>query len=165
MITEDSKFAKFEELDLAILGIFSADGRISFRKLSEKLGKSPLTIKKHVEKLEKEGIIKDYGININYEKLGYNIIAFIEIILLKGNISIFKKEIANIPNVFAVYHIADNYDALILVKLRSRDELSDLLNTINEFLSVMRTNTHFVLNVVKEKTVFTELIENMNEIK
>jgi DNA-binding Lrp family transcriptional regulator len=120
-----------------------------------------LTIKKHVKKLENEGIIEDYGININYEKLGYNIIAFIEVFLHKGNMSEFKKEITLYPNIFAVYHIADNYDALLLAKLRSRTELNELLTSINEFRSVMRTNSHFVLNVVKEGTDFTELLDSL----
>ena len=163
MITDDSSSTKLEELDLAILKIYSEDGRISYRKLSEKLGKSPLTIKKHVKKLEDKGIIEDYGININYEKLGYNIIAFIEVILHKGNISEFKKEITFNPNIFAVYHIADNYDALLLAKLRTRDELNDLLQSMSEFKSVMRTNTHFVLNVVKEGTDFTDLLDSIKD--
>ncbi|MFX1273659.1 MAG: Lrp/AsnC family transcriptional regulator [Promethearchaeota archaeon] len=160
---EESESTKLEEVDLAILEIFSEDGRVSLRKLSERLGKSPLTIKKHVKKLEEGGVIEDYGVTINYEKLGYNIMALIEVMLHKGVIMEFKKEVSLHPNVFAVYQIADSYDALLLVKLRSREELSNLLETITGFKSVMRTNTHLVLNVVKEGTNFGELLEFINE--
>ena len=168
MITNEpdpTKLAELGELDLAILEIYSEDSRVSYRKLSEILGKSPLTIKKHVKNLEEEGIIKDYGVTINYEKLGYNIIAIIEVTLLKGNIQEFREEISLHPNIFEVYHIADNYDALLLAKLRSRTELNELLNSINGFKSVMRTNTHLVLNVVKEGTDFAHLIDFVNNHK
>ncbi|MHA1146614.1 MAG: winged helix-turn-helix domain-containing protein [Promethearchaeota archaeon] len=41
-----------DELDLELLNLLSLDGRKSFRSLAEELGKSPATIKKHIEEME-----------------------------------------------------------------------------------------------------------------
>ena len=54
-----------DTLDLEILRVLCQDGRKSFRSLAEELGKSPATIKKHIEVLEQAGVIKDYGIQIS----------------------------------------------------------------------------------------------------
>ncbi|GAH45703.1 unnamed protein product, partial [marine sediment metagenome] len=66
---------KVDELDLEILKILSIDSRKNKSTIAEDLKRSPNTIIKHVKDLEEAGIIKNYGIQIDYEKLGYNIIA------------------------------------------------------------------------------------------
>ena len=84
-MTQQSNFYDFSDLDIEILKKISKDGRISLRQLAKDLGnKSPVTIKSHVENLEKEKIIKDYGAQIDFEKLGYDIIAIIELTISKG---------------------------------------------------------------------------------
>ncbi|MFX1236675.1 MAG: Lrp/AsnC family transcriptional regulator [Promethearchaeota archaeon] len=140
-----------ESIDYEILRHLNEDSRISFRRLSELLSRSPLTIKRHIKKLEQAGIIEKYGIKINYEKLGYNILAIIEVITIKGNFLDIKKKVDLLPNIFAVYHIADNYDLMLLGKFKSREELSSVIDEINSFDSIRRANTHLILNIVKEE--------------
>ena len=62
-----------ENLDLKILRLLSQDGRNTYHHIANELKKSPVTIKKHVEELEEQGFIKDYGIQIDFEKLGYKV--------------------------------------------------------------------------------------------
>ena len=159
-MTEQSGPEKIVELDIEILKKLNVDGRISLRQLAKDLGnKSPVTIKNHVEKLENAGIITNYGVQIDYEKLGYNIIALIEITVSKGKMLEVEKKIANNPNVFAVYDITGTYDALILARFKSREKLSEMIkNEIHASPFVERTNTHIVLNVIKESSSFNDLI-------
>ena len=159
-MTEQSNLNKMTELDFEILNKLSEDGRISFRQLAKDLeNKSPVTIKNHVEKLENNGSIMDYGVQIDYEKLGYDIIALIELTIAKGKMLEVEQEIANIPNVFAVYDITGEYDALILARFKNKENLSKMIKTIHTSQFVERTNTHMVLNVIKENSSFTELLK------
>ena len=148
-----------EELDLEILRMFSRDGRISHRKLAEELKKSPVTIKKHVEELENKGIIKNYGVNIDFEKLGYDILAFIEITISKGKMLDVENYIAHYPNIFGVYDVTVTYDAVIIARFKKRSELSEMVKKINSSEYVMRTNSHLILNTIKEDTSFADLLE------
>jgi len=91
-----------DDVDLDILGILSRNSKQNFKQISEELKKSPVTIKKHTEELEKDGIIKGYGIDIDYEKLGYDIIATMEITISKGKTIEVETEITENPNVFGV---------------------------------------------------------------
>jgi len=148
-----------EDVDLDILQILSRNGRESHHSIANELKKSPVTIKKHVEDLESKGIIKDYGIQIDYEKLGYGIIALIEITISKGKMLDVEKDISKNPQVFGVYDITGDYDALVFARFKDRKDLSSMVKTIHKNPNIERTNTHIVLNVIKEGTSFTELIE------
>ena len=159
-MTGQSSLDNIDELDIEILKKLSEDGRISLRQLAKDLGnKSPVTIKNHVEKLENKGIITDYGVNIDYEKLGFDIIAIIELTISKGKMLEVEQDIAKLPNVFAVYDITGEYDALILARFKNRGDLSKMIKKIHTSPFVERTNTHMVLNVIKENSLFTELLK------
>lgn len=149
------------DVNLKILRILSEDGRKSHRWISEQLKKSPVTIKNHIEEMENTGIIKSYGIHIDYEKLGYEIIALIEITVSKGKMLEVEKKIANNPNVFAVYDITGTYDALVLARFKSREKLSEMIkNELHASPFVERTNTHIVLNVIKEHSSLKNLLKD-----
>ena len=149
------------DLDVKILTKLSEDGRLSLRQLAKDLDiGSPVTIKNHVENLEEKGIIKNYGVQIDYEKLGYDIIAIIEITVSKGKMLEVEERISQNPNVFAVYDITGTYDALIFARFKSRKELSEMIKEdIHASSFVERTNTHIVLNIIKEKSSLAELIK------
>ena len=158
----DDKF----DLDTEILKKLSIDGRVSLRQLAKDLGnKSPVTIKRHVEELETKGIIIDYGAKINYEQLGYEIVALIEVTISKGKMFEVEEKIAENPNVFGVYDITGTYDALILARFKTREELSKMIKEIHKSPNVERTNTHFVLNTIKEDSSFVGLIDKEGEKK
>lgn len=159
-MNEGKSIEEISELDIDILKKLSIDGRTSLRKLGRDLGdKSPVTIKNHVEKLENNGIITGYGADINFEKLGYDIIALIELTISKGKMLDEEEKIAKNPNVFAVYDITGEYDALILAKFKNRGDLSKMIKEIHKSPNVERTNTHIVLNVIKEGSSFNELMD------
>jgi len=151
-----------EDLDLDILKLLGEDGREFKSNIAEKLKASPNTIKKHIEDMEAEGIIKSYGVQIDFEKLGYEIIALIELTISKGMMLNVEQEIANNPHVFAVYDVTGPYDAIILARFKTRAELSALVKEINSFEYVVRTNTHIILNIIKEESNFAKLIEFEN---
>jgi len=156
---DDSILKNIDDTDEEILKLLNEDTRKSLREIAKTLEKSPVTIKKHIDEMEEKGIIKNYGVSINYEILGYDIIALIELTISKGKMLEVEKEIAHIPNVYGVYDITGTYDALILARFRSRSELSELVKNINSSPYVEHTNTHVILNVIKEGTNFKDLIE------
>lgn len=154
-----SRISELEDLDLKILMKLSEDDRISLRQLGKDLdNKSPITIKKHIDNLEEKGIIRNYSINLDYEKLGYEIVAIIELTISKGKMLEVERDIAHNPNIFGVYDITGTYDALIIAKFKTKEELSQLVKEINGYEYIVRSNTHLVLNIIKEDTNFKNLI-------
>lgn len=159
-MTEQFSLDNIVDLDIEILRKLSEDGRISLRQLGKDLGNSPVTIKNHVEKLEKKGIITNYGAKINFEKIGYDIIALIELTISKGKMLEVEQEIAKNPHIFAIYDVTGEYDALIFARFKNRGDLSKMIKEeLHASPYVERTNTHMVLNVIKENSSFNELLK------
>jgi Lrp/AsnC family transcriptional regulator for asnA, asnC and gidA len=150
------------DLDSEILKILCEDGRTTYHQIATDLKRSPVTIKNHINDLSGKGIIKGYGISIDYEKLGYNIIAIIEVTISKGKMLEVEDNIAKNPNVFGVYDLTGDYDALILARFKNRLELSAMIKDLHSNANVERTNTHLVLNVIKEGSSFGKLLEKEN---
>ena len=70
-----------------------------------------------------------------------------------------EHDLAQIPNIFAVYDITGEYDDLILARFKTRGALSNMIKEIHTSPYVERTNTHLVLNTIKEANSFVDLIE------
>ena len=147
-----------DDLDKEILSMLNQDSTKKLRPIADNLKRSPTTINKHKEELEKSGIIKGYTINIDYEKLGYDIIALIELTIAKGKMIEVEHEIAKNPHIFGVYDITGEYDAVILARFKTRKALNVFVKHLNSYEFVVRTNTHLVLNIIKEKTDFKDLM-------
>ena len=155
----NSKTYDIDETDLEILKILSNDGRKNKSTIADDLKRSPNTIIKHINNLEEKGVISNYGVQIDYEKLGYDIIALIELTISKGKMLEVEQELAKIPNIFAIYDITGEYDALILARFKNRIDLSKMIkDELHNSPYVERTNTHIVLNVIKEHSSLSELM-------
>ena len=139
-----------DEVDLKILKNLLVDARQSARKLSLKLGISTVTVLSRIQKLEKLKIIKGYSAILDDEKLGYDLTAIIEISAKEGQMTLVEKEVSTLDNVCAVYDITGQTDTIVVAKFKNREELSEFVKELSSKPNVANTNTHMVLNTVKE---------------
>lgn len=139
-----------DEIDLKILKNLLVDARQSARKLSLKLGISTVTVLSRIQKLEKLKIIKGYSAILDDEKLGYDLTAIIEISAKEGQMTLVEKEVSTLANVCAVYDITGQTDTIVVAKFKNREELSEFVKELSSKPHVENTNTHMVLNTVKE---------------
>ncbi|MES2855970.1 MAG: winged helix-turn-helix transcriptional regulator, partial [Bdellovibrionota bacterium] len=64
---------------MKILKLLSGDSKMAFAELGKKVNLTAPAIHARVKKLERLGIIKKYRIEIDYEKIGLPVTAFIRI--------------------------------------------------------------------------------------
>jgi DNA-binding Lrp family transcriptional regulator len=141
---------KIDAVDEKILEELSRDARQSFRQLAIKVGSSPATVIQRVKRMEGEGLIVGYSPVIDYEKLGKDFEAFIEVTITKGALLEVQKKIAALPGVVSVYDVTGGSDSFVMARCKSRTEFSNLVKRILAIPEVERTNTHVILNVIKE---------------
>lgn len=137
---------KIDEIDKLILRELSTNGRQSIRELAKQINLSAPSVTERVRRLESEGIIKGYTIDIDYKKLGYNVECFIEITLRHGEYHKFQTDIVKHPNVEFCYRIAGQSCYIIKLRLQS---LTDIERFINEVTSYAGTVTHIALSKVE----------------
>ena len=63
------------------------------------------------------------------------------------------EEIAKDPRIFGVYDITGEWDGMVLVRLRDREDLDDLVKGTLSLEHIQRTTTMVVLRTVLEKSV------------
>jgi len=140
----------FDKTNIQILKHLLFDSRQSARQLSLKLGLSTVTVLSRIKKLEKEEIIKGYYVNLDHEKLGYQLTAIIELMSKKGQLVKLEERLTTFENVCGVYDVTGNSDAIIIAKFKDRSELSKFVKGLSSIPNVQNTVTHVVLNTAKE---------------
>ena len=141
---------QLDEVDYRILKLLLGDSRLSYRELAKKTDLAVGTVANRIKGLEENGVIRGYTIMLDHEKLGYEITAITEITVAGGKLLEVDKIISKIPNVCCVYDVTGEIDSIVVSKFKTRAELSNFTKKILSIPHVERTNTHVVLNTIKE---------------
>jgi len=139
-----------DDIDRRLLKELLKNSKRSYRELAKAIGVSTATVINHVQRLESAGVVKDYTVRLDHERLGYELTVITEIIVSKGKLLETEEAIGKIRNVCAVYDVTGETDAMVIAKFRSRSSLSDFTKKLLSMPYVERTNTHVVLTTMKE---------------
>jgi len=131
-----------DDIDRKLLREILKDSKRSSRELAKAIGVSAATVINHVQRLESGGVIKDYSVRLDHERLGYELTVVTEIIVSKGKLLETDEEIAKIPHVCAVYDITGETDAMVVAKFKSRSDLSEFTKSLLSMPFVERTMEH-----------------------
>lgn len=93
---------------------------------------SPATAAR-IEKLERDGIISSYSAQLNMKKIGYPIIAFINLDLDPNQKPTFYPFIRSNPNVLECNCVTGHYSQLIKVAFESTEALDAFVGELNAF--------------------------------
>jgi len=142
-----------DKTDLHILRLMQENARISNADLARELGMAPSGILERVKKLEQKNVIQQYTTRINPIALQQKLLAFIFMRAADGPGSdVTSSELAKIPEVQEVHHIAG--DDCYLIKVRTYDSAS-LMNLMRTHFSkipnILSTRTTIVLETKKEQ--------------
>ncbi len=145
-----------DDTDLEILRALQQDGRIANAELARRLNLSPPAVHARLRRLEEQGLIRQYVALLDRERLGYDMLCFVEISLerhTREHVDHFRERIQAIPQVLECHHVTGEYDYLLKVIVRNRKELEHLLmEDLTPIPGVARIHTSLVLNEVKAAT-------------
>jgi Lrp/AsnC family leucine-responsive transcriptional regulator len=129
------------------------NARISNADLARELGMAPSGVLERVKKLEQKNVIQQYTTRINPIVLQQKMLAFIFMKAADGpGCNDTAKELAKIPEVQEVHHIAG--EDCYLVKIRTYDSASLMhlmRNSIGKIPNLLSTRTTIVLETAKEQ--------------
>ena len=139
-----------DDIDKKILAELLKDSKRSYRDIARAVGVSASTVINHVNRLESAGVIKDYTVRLDFERLGYELTVITEMTVSRGKLLETQEEIAKMPYVCGVYDVTGEIDSIVIAKFMNRRELSEFPKDLLSMPYVERTNTHVVLNTMKE---------------
>ena len=139
-----------DEIDNKILAELLINSNRSNREIAKAIGVSAATVINHIQRLESAGVITDYTVMLDFERLGFELTVIMEVTVNRGKLLETQREIAKLPYVCGVYDVTGEIDSIVIAKFRNRRELSEFPKDMLSMEFVQRTNTHVVLNTVKE---------------
>ena len=139
-----------DEIDRKLLAELLINSNRSNRELAKAIGVSAATVINHIQRLESAGVITDYSVIVDFERLGFELTVIMTVTVGRGKLLETQEEIAKLPYVCAVYDVTGQVDSIVIAKFRNRRELSEFPKDLLAMEYVERTNTHVVLNTVKE---------------
>src|SRR5688572_22265525 len=124
-----------DNVDLQILNIMQSNARIANVELARQLDMAPSAVLERVKKLEQKEVIKGYSTRIDPTAVQQKLLAFIFIKATDGMGSTeTARQMAEIPEVQEVHHIAG--EDCFLIKVRTADSAS-LMNIMRTRLSLI----------------------------
>jgi Lrp/AsnC family transcriptional regulator, leucine-responsive regulatory protein len=143
-----------DEIDLKILKLLEADGRLTNVELANQVGLSPSPCLRRVRRLEVEGIIQGYGARIDRSKVGFGLTAFVSVKLDRPHeteASHFRRSMQRIPNVLSCYLISGQPDFLLEVTVSDLSQYStSLLASLRGLPQIKDMQSSFVLETLKQ---------------
>lgn len=140
-----------DDVDLRILDSLNQNARKSFRDIAKELKISLSTVSNRVHRLEEDGVIKGYAPIIDENKMGYDLQVVVGIRISKGKLLNTQKRIAKDERVFAVYDVTGDWDSIVMARFQNRTELDKFIKKVLTMEYIERSNTHVVLNTVKDE--------------
>jgi len=144
----------YENLDRKLVNALLGDGRASLRSLAEDLDVSVTTVSNHLSDLEEQGIIQGYTPKIDYDKLGYDVTAILQLKVEGSELVDVTRSLAEHKQVVSVYEITGDHDIVAVGKFVDTDDMNAQIKDLLNDPAINESNTSVVLNAAKEHEQF-----------
>lgn len=128
-IRYDGPMERLDRIDHALVDALQNDARLTNKELAARVGLAPSSCLARVRRLERDGVIKGYGAQVDLAVLGIRIQAMIAVRLSEHARPVFESlrdDLLGRDEVLGVYHLAGADDFLVRVGVRSSEHLRDL---------------------------------------
>jgi DNA-binding Lrp family transcriptional regulator len=145
---------EIDEIDRQIVALLRENARRSFQDIGSRVALSAPAVKRRVDKLEQDGVIKGYAAVIDPATLGWNTLAIVEL-YCEGRMPAaqVKANLERHHEVVSAYTVAGESAAVVLLRARDTEHLERTLEQIREPEGVIRTQTQVVLSTLLDRPV------------
>lgn len=144
----------YESLDDDLVNELLGDGRASLRSLAEELDVSVTTVSNHLSNLEENGVIQGYTPKVDYDALGYDVTAIIQLKTEGSALPEITEMLQDHQQMNSVYEVTGDYDVIAIGKFKDTDDMNDQIKSLITDPDINQSNTSIVLNAVAENEQF-----------
>ena len=145
-----------DKTDLKILAALQQDGRLTNARLADQLSLSETPCWRRLKRLEQEGYIRNYQANLDRRKLGFGVMAFVQISCIDHDESStrkFEEVVQYSDNVLSCHNTTGEADFLLQVVARDLDDYSAFVeNTLRKLPGVTAIRSNISLREVKSSS-------------
>lgn len=142
-----------DSTDVKILNMLIENGRISYTDIAKEVGMKPPSVIDRIKKMEADGIVINYCAHTNYRKLGYDIVAFIGVVIDNPmHIEDFEQKLREIDHdIVECYHVTGDFTLLMKVITKNTNTLANIIKKIRNFNGISNTNTILVFSTLLDR--------------
>lgn len=147
---------ELDPTDRRILMVLQKHGRMSNADLSERINLSPSACHRRVQRLEADGIIRNYVAMLDPRKLGLPTTVFVEITLSGQSdevLEAFETAVSRIPNVLECHLMAGTADYILKVVAEDTEDFARIHRQyLTRLPGVTQMQSSFALRTVFKTT-------------
>lgn len=145
---------ELESVDRQICRLLAADGRMSFTDLGKQTELSTSAVHQRVKRLEQRGVIRGYGVDLDFREVGLAVTAFISIRPIDPSQPDDSPDrVADIPEIEACHSVAGDESYILKVRVGEPSDLEDLLARIRAKANVSTRTTMVLSTPFENRTV------------
>ena len=153
MKTQESQLDKF---DIRLLNALQNNSRLTSIELSHAGHLSPTQCQRRLKKLEESGVVSSYSAILNREKVGFEIIAIINVSLVTQTHfpgDDFKQLVNTHPEVLECWTMIGEYDFMLKVVAKNLNNLTNfMMNELLDMPIVANIRSNILLQQIKMTT-------------
>ncbi|RZK18234.1 MAG: AsnC family transcriptional regulator [Hymenobacter sp.] len=153
-----SRTYELDDTDRRILNLLVQDAKLPYSEIARQLHVSGGTIHVRMTRLEELGIVRGATLDLDLQKVGYGIQAFLGIFLLKSSFcdSVIA-QLRNVPEVVSLHFTTGSYNLFARLACRDTLHLRNVLHDrVQQIEGVERTETLISLEEVFSRSVQLE---------
>ncbi len=141
-----------DAIDRKIIALLRENARRSFKDIGEDVNLSPPAVKRRVDRLEADGVIRGYAAVVDPAAFGWHAEAFVDL-YCDGRMpgEAIKRAVGSEPGVVSAHTVAGEASAMLHVRARDTAHLEEALERIRDAPGVIRTQTQIVLSTLFER--------------
>jgi DNA-binding Lrp family transcriptional regulator len=141
-----------DDTDRRIVALLREDARRSFKDIGDHVHLSAPAVKRRVDRLERDGVIRGYTAIVDPPAFGWHAEAFVDL-FCDGNMpgESIKRAVEREPGVVSAHTVAGEASALLHVMARDTKDLESSLERIRSTDGVTRTVTEVVLSTLFQR--------------
>ncbi len=137
------KSIQIDEIDAKLLSLLKQNSRATLGEIATQLGISKTAVKKRLERLVQQRVIKRFTIEYS---LTDEVKVLILVKVMPGhNVPEVAEKIYNMKMAESIYEVTGDYDIAVIARLPNINMVNDLIDRIRSVEGVATTNTHIVL--------------------
>ena len=141
-----------DKIDRQIVALLRSGARTSFQAIGQRVSLSAPAVKRRVDRLEAEGVIRSYAAVVDAAAMGWPTHALVSL-FCEGRMAAAEVRDAVFahPEVAAAYTVAGEASAILHVHAHNTAHLEEALERIRDAPGIIRTQTQVVLSTLFER--------------
>lgn len=119
-----------DAIDRKILAALAGDGRMSIKELAARIGLSAPSTSERLRRLEDDGVVQRFTLELNPKALGYQLQAIIRIKPLPGRLASVEKALLEMDEIIECDKVTGDDCFVVRVHLRSIEDLDRLVDRL-----------------------------------